>query len=221
MTNSKRQQNPTMGGVVKRRNKMPMLSGTGDTAVLRYRAMGLDASSGTVVGAASAARYYVCGYPAGLSNTAGAILTSFYSSGKFCPGTSLMWEPSVSFTTSGRVICGFTDNPEVAVVITDLRTTFLATPSAATFSPLLNAVKGLGSVQAFPVWQATSVNFPTRLRRKRFDVNTAVANNVDTYDRSLQTAFFACVEGGPLSTNFGSFLYNDVIDVEGVTSTAT
>lgn len=200
---------------------MPLISGRGDTSVVKYSTMGSDAATGGIVAGTALIRYYVPGNAAGLVNSAGSSLTSFYSTGRFMPGTTVRWEPAVSFTVSGRVLVGFTDNPEVIVTMTNLRDTLFSAPNAANLSAYISAVKGLGSIMAFPVWQATNVPFPTRVRRKRFDINVAVANNVDTYDRSAQTVMFVGLEGVPFNTTFGSFHYHDIIDVEGVHPIAT
>ena len=64
--------------------------------------------------------------------------------------------------------------------------------------------------------------FPTRIRRKRFDVNISInATLVDVLDRSVQTVMFVAVEGAPASTTLGSFWFHDVVDVEGVTNVST
>lgn len=209
--------NPVAGGVRKRRNKMPMLQGTGDATVVRYSSLGTSLTTGTGSNQGLAIRLYVPGYTGDLVNGSGASIVSFYSTGKFLPGTSIKWEPSVSFTTSGRVIIGFTDNPEIISAIYTL-----ASNVGVSYAPYLAAVKGLGSVRSFPVWQETNVPFPSRLRRKRFDINAAVsATQVDTLDRSAQTVMFVAVEGAPVSTTLGSFWYHDVVDVEGVTNVNT
>lgn len=209
--------NPVSGGVRKRRNKMPMLQGTGDATVVRYSSLGSSLSTGTGSNQGLVSRYYVPGYTSDLVNGSGASIVSFYSTGKFLPGTSVKWEPSVSFTTSGRVVVGFTDNPEIISAIGTL-----ASNASTSYAPYLAAVKGLGSVRSFPVWQETTVPFPSRLRRKRFDINATVNTlQADTLDRCAQTAMFVAVEGAPTSTALGSFWYHDVVDVEGVTSLVT
>lgn len=209
--------NPASGGVRKRRTKMPMLQGSGDSTVVRYSSLGTTLATGTGSNQGLVARYYVPGYSGDLVNGSGASICSFYSTGKFLPGTTIKWEPSVSFTTSGRVIVGFTDNPEI---ISSINT--LGNNASANYAAYLAAVKGLGSVRSFPVWQETTIPFPTRIRRKRFDVNIAInATLVDVLDRSVQTAMFVAVEGAPVSTTLGSFWFHDVVDVEGVTNVAT
>nr|WRQ65746.1 hypothetical protein [Tolivirales sp.] len=208
---------PVQGGVRRRRNRMPMLSGSGDTSIIKYSSLGLTHTTGTGTNQGVSSRYYIPGHGGALVNSAGASVVSYYSTAKFLPGTSVKWEPAVSFTTAGRVIVGFTDNPEIIV---NLQT--LASASVTNYGPYLSAVRSLGSVISFPVWQETSVPFPTRLRRKRFDINAdPTGTNVDQMDRSAQTVLFAAVEGAPASTTLGSFWYHDIVDVEGVTGVAT
>lgn len=219
---TKRKMNPVQGGVRRRYTKMPMASGSGDSSVIRYSTLGGNVGTGPTVSGTAYSRYYCPGNADGLVNASGPALTSFYSTGKFTPGTTIKWEPSVSFTTSGRVIVGFTDNPEMITSIKALQNSYEGSPSTGTFSPFLAAVKGLGSVHAFPVWQETSVPFPQRLRRKRFDSNSSISStDTNVVDRSVQTAMFVAVEGPPLNTTLGSFHFHDVVDVEGITAQLT
>lgn len=202
-----------MGGVRKRRLRQPTMSQNGANTILKYSSIGTSVVT-DASGNAQPNRKYIPGYPADLVNAVGADVASFYSTGKFLPGTHARWEPSVSFTTTGRVFVGFTDNPEI---IEAMETTRLATP--ATYR---NQVKALENVISFPIWQETEIPFPSKLRRKRFDCNETVANTADVYDRSCQIAMFACIEGGPAAaTTMGSFWFHDVIDVEGLHAVLT
>jgi len=211
-----------MGGERRKRNRQPMMSSAGDSTIIKYSALGASLITEGTLGGTAHTRYYIPGFNGTLANSAGPQITSYYSTGKFLPGTKIRWEPSVSFTTPGRVLVGFTDNPEVAYNIQLLIIAFLATPNSNTLSAYLNAIRGLGSVTSFPVWQETDVTFPTKLRRKRFDTNSTVTNLADQYDRSMQTVMFAGVEGGPsASTSLGGFWYHDVVEVEGVQPTIT
>lgn len=200
---------PVQGGVKKRRTTTPRTSGNGDSTVIAYNVPSIQA--GTVTGGVGKLfRRYIPGLTDNLANSVGPDMICSYSSAKFLPGTKIRWEPSVSFSTSGRVFVGFTDNPEVA-----LQAEGLAIGAFATF------VKGLGNVISFPVWQETEIPFPTRLRRKRFDTNLTVAASVDVYDRCMQTFMFAYIEGTPADTACGTFWYRDVVDVEGLHSIIT
>lgn len=212
---AKRQYNnsPVMGGVRKRRLRQPTMSQNGANTILKYSSIGTSVTT-DASGNAQPNRKYVPGYPADLVNPVGADVAAFYSTGKFLPGTHARWEPSVSFTTTGRVFVGFTDNPEI---IESMESSRLTAP--ATYR---NLVKGLENVISFPVWQETEIPFPSKLRRKRFDCNETVANAADVYDRSCQIAMFAAIEGGPAAvTTMGSFWFHDVLDVEGLHAVAT
>ncbi len=212
---AKRQINnsPVMGGVRKRRLRQPTMHQNGANTILKYSSIGISVTT-DVNGFAPPNRKYIPGYPNDLAVSVGPEVASFYSTGKFLPGTHARWEPSVSFTTTGRVFVGFTDNPEVIEAMETNRTT-----SPATYR---NQVKGLENVISFPVWQETEIPFPTKLRRKRFDCNETVANNADVYDRSCQIAMFASIEGGPAAaTTMGSFWFHDVVDVEGLHALTT
>lgn len=212
----------TQAGVRRRRNRQPTMSGSGDSTVIKYSALGGTLVNNVAVGGTVHSRWYVPGLAAGLPQSAGPAIVGSYSTGKFLPGTRIKWEPSVSFTTSGRVLVGFTDNPEVISTFQGLIDNYVSAPIPANFIPYLNAVRGLGSVVSFPVWQETMINFPTRLRRKRFDVNRTVTADPDIIDRSAQTAMFVVVDGVTESTvGLGSFWYHDIVDAEGVQPVVT
>lgn len=215
--------NYTGAGIRKKRNRAPMSSSAGDSTKLRYSCMGRTIATDTTLGGTVEQRYYVPGYNGNvLANTNGPVLASYYSTGKFLPGTRIRWEPSVSFTTSGRVLCGFTDNPEAAATIQGLIDTYTSSRTGPNLAAVSNAVRGLGSVFSFPVWQETEVQFPTKLRRKRFDCNGSLTATADILDRSMQTAMFVVVEGGPTTaTTLGGFWYHDFLDVEGIHPTIT
>lgn len=205
---------PVRGGVRRRRTSQPSFNGT----VIDYNVSqsGFDAVSS---GHTGLARAYVPGLPYGLVNGIGPAIVSAYSSAKFLPGTSLRWEPSVAFTSTGRVFVGFTDNPEVAVQIRTLLNIAIASGLAADWNAYLTSIKGLGSTISFPIWQETSIVFPTRLRRKMFDTNETINTlSVDDMDRCMQTSMFLGIEGLPAGTTAspGGMWYHDKVSVEGI-----
>lgn len=204
-------QSPVKGGVRRRRNTQPtMQPRSQDGSIVKYSALG----TGTVTdanGRVAAFRYYSGGSTVGVRSLVGPTVCSNYSTFRFLPGSKSRWEPNVSFTTPGRVYCAFITNPEVMA-------TYLAAASAL---EQIAIILGQSNVQSFPVWQETEINVPMTMRRKRFDVNQTIGGVVDAMDRSVQTMFVYCVEGGPVSTNVGGFWYHDVVDVEGMHSTVT
>lgn len=201
---------PVKGGVRKRRNKQPTMTGSSSGTVIEYSAIGTTIGS-DAAGLATGRRLYAPGDAANLSNSVGPTICSYYSTGKFLPGTKVRWEPSVSFTTTGRVYVGFTDNPEVMSAFIAL-----TTPAAA-----INAVKGLGDVISFPVWQETDITFPSSTRRKMFDVNANITNNVDVLDRSAQRFMLFAIESAPATTTLGQMWYHDKIALEGIHNVVT
>lgn len=218
---SKQPANPVKGGVRRRRIKMPLIGGNGDNSIVRYSTLGINLETIGATGNTVYTRYYIPGEGGLLTNASGPSIVSYYSTGKFLPGTKLKWEPSVSFTTSGRVFAGFIDNPEIAVQLqTAYNNYILGTGSYAAYA---NLIKGLGNVVSFPVWQETEIPFQLRMRRKRFDVNETVASTSDTLDRCMQTSFWVAIEGvnasAPLS--LGGFHFHDIVDVEGVNGATT
>lgn len=222
--------NPVKGGVRRARTRAPTMSGTSDdSSIIKYNVLGRTQTGVQITGSSPAVfvggdlRVYAPGYSYGVVNTIGTDIVSSYSTGKFLPGTKLRWEPSVSFTTSGRIFCGFTDNPEMAANLATALATFNGAPTTANYNAYADQVKGLGSTRSWPIWQETEVTFPTKLRRKRFDCNLNVTTNtVDVLDRSAQTSMFICFDGmGSTGGAYGSFWYHDVVDVEGVSPNVT
>lgn len=213
----------------------PRMETNGDGSLVRYNCSGANLSTYTGAGVGVQRRYYVPGFQgltpvvggAGVIPSAGAEVVSFYSSARFMPGSRVKWEPSVSFTTSGRVYVGFTDSPEVAQTINaaleTVQTALTVAAAQAAYDTYSASVKALGSTISFPVWQETEIPFPTRMRRKRFDVNETTVSTIDTLDRSMQIAMFVAVEGVPTAgtTVLGNFWYHDVVDVEGLHATTT
>lgn len=204
-------QTPVKGGVRRKRNSQPKMQATSaDSSIVKYHALGSGLVS-DANGRIATQRYYCGGSTYNLRSTAGPYVVGVYSTFRFMPGSKVRWEPNVSFTTPGRVYCGFITNPEVM-------STYLGLTGVV---DQIQLILGLSSVQSFPVWQETEVQVPTVMRRKRFDCNEGIVNNVDVLDRSVQTLFVYCVEGGPASTAVGSFWYHDVVDVEGIHGVVT
>lgn len=193
------------GNKRKRLNSVTSAMAGNDTQRLNYKTLGSTVTTNEL-GERAVPRYYIPGYSVGLAFSSGAKIASFYSTGKFLPGTRARWVPSVGFTQPGRVYVGFTDNPEVIQAIAG----FIGT---AAYS---EAVKGLGNVITFPIYQDHEFMVPSRLRRKMFDTNISSPFGVDTLDRSCQTAMFALVEGAPLNISVGSFHFTDSLLVEGL-----
>lgn len=213
-----RSKQPVSGGIRRRRTSAPAMSRGGDATIVKYSTLGNTLSTASTTGGAGDVRFYMPGLRTGITNPIGPDIVSSYSEGKFLPSTHIRWEPSVSFTVSGRVLCGFTDNPEVIVSLNTLLATFVTTPTAGNLTAYLDGIRGLGTMRSFPVWQETDVPFPTRTRRKMFDTNANIGSfDVNLVDRTAQTAFFVGVEGGPTTaTPLGSFHYTDHVRVEGI-----
>lgn len=214
---TKRNRNPTgmqlaaAGAKTRRgRNKQPtMMSTSQDSSYVRYAAIGsaIDATGGSNAGY----RAYIAGNGNGLSSVQGPTVVSYYATALFKPGTRIRWEPSVGFTQSGRMFCGFTDNPEVA-----------AGYVAAVTADRLNVVKSLGNVVSFPLYQERDISFPTFTRHKRYDTNSSASlTDVNVLDRSAQQFFLWAVEGATNAAGIGSFWYHDELQVEGLSNLPT
>lgn len=211
-------------GLRRGRNKDPTITRNGDSTTVRYQALGKTFVS-DANGNGGDIRQYIPGSASSIFSAltpAGITVTSFYSEGKFKPGTTIRWEPGVSFTTSGRVYVSFSDNPEIIASITANYATYVATPTPANYATYANAVKAMGTMRSFPVWMETDVPFPTKTRRKMFDINSVFSStDANVLDRSCQTCFFIAWDGCPASTTLGAFVYRDVVEVEGLTATVT
>lgn len=221
----KNNQMPVKGGVRRRKGAIPKMNQTGvDSGVVEYNTIGTNIFTRLTLGTCAGSRLYAPGYASDLVSLApGPRIVNNYSTGKFLPGTSIRWEPSVSFTTSGRGYVAFTDNPEVMKDIRDRLSTYTTTPNVVNYENYTAIVKNLGNVISFPVWQETTIQVPTRLRRKRFDCNGSVEINTDVLDRSAQVAMFWAFDGVVGEENFylGSFHYHDKVQVEGITVSVT
>ncbi len=194
----------------KRNNKTLSIRGTDQSQNIRYASLGVGLSS-TAAGLVDGYyRAYIPGSASGLVSPSGPNICAFYSTGKFLPGTTVEWIPSVGFTTSGRVYVGFTDNPEV-----------VANMAAQTGTTYGNMVKGLGNVISFPVYQHEKWNVPTKLRRKMFDCNEVWTATADTLDRCMQTTMFVYIDGAPASTALGGMRFEDNVAIEGIIGTST
>lgn len=207
-------------GTMRRIPKQPRMSTLNDNAsVVRYRTM-----SPTIEGNAYSlyARFMVPGLSGALnSNTVGPGIVANYSTGVFKPGTRCQWLPSVSFNTTGRVYVGFTDNPEAAAALNTLANSVVSSP---TYGLYADAVKSLGNLITFPVWAETDISIPLKLRRKRFDVNANLGSATsDILDRCMQTSMWVAFEGFASggTTSLGTFLFDEVVDVEGITGIVT
>nr|WRQ65971.1 hypothetical protein [Tolivirales sp.] len=211
MAKNRKPTQPAQGGIRRRRVRQPSMNASSDSSsTVKYSALGSSLVT-DVNGESNYRRLYVPGRTTGLTNSVGPSIVGKYSTGKFTNGTHTRWEPSVSFTTSGRVYVGFTDNPEVMETINGL--------SGTTFN---TAVKGLGDVVSFPVWQETDVPVPMKLRRKMFDTNEVLGTvDANVLDRSAQIGIFVAVDGAPINTTLGSMWFNDVVVVEGLHSILT
>lgn len=224
MANGKYTPNPVKGGIKRRKRAQPSVDPlSSDASIIRYNTVGDNVDTTGSYAAAAGSRVYIPGSPNGMPPSApGPRIVANYSTGKFLPGTSVRWEPSVSFTQSGRIYVGFTDNPEVIEDVSNRLATYLVTPNSTTYGNLAAVVKGFGNVMSFPVWQETSIQVPSRLRRKRFDTNANASTDADILDRSAQIAMFYVADGvNELEAFLGSFHYHDVVQVEGVTLTIT
>lgn len=218
-------QNPLTGSTrAKRYRTGPITTPTGaDGSVIKYRAVGATCIARSGLGGIR--RLYTPGFGNGLATSSGPIVVSCYSTGVFKPGTRISWEPSLSPTSGGRIFVGFTDNPEVMKTIIDLFEVYNATPNADTYSNYATGVKGLGNVASHPAWMEFDIAVPLRQRRKMFDVqNVMTVTNLESLDRSAQTGMFVAFEGltgvGE-GAGIGSFVYQDIVAVEGLHSVAS
>lgn len=199
---------PVQSGVKTRRNTSASMTPVdSDSTIIKYstNGAGLDLDTN---GTAVRGRFYIGGYGSNLLNPLGSTVVKQYATCVFKPGTRIRWEPACSFNTSGRVVCAFTDNPEVMAVwagLTDNTTK-------------LDFIQSFGNTRTFPIWQETEIPFPTATRRKRFSTNLIpVVADVNENERSTQVLFMYGISGGPASTNqVGRFWFHDVVHVEGL-----
>jgi hypothetical protein len=218
-------ENPLTGSTAtrKRRNTAPSMTGNGDGTMIKYKALGATTVMQSSSGAADY-RVYSPGTNYRLASVAGPNVVKQYATAVFKPGTHIRWEPTLSPTVGGRGFVGFTDNPEVMAALFQAYSDYETSPGSGTYATYANKVKGLANMQSFPAWQEWECPVPSRLRRKRFDSNSNVALfDENDLDRSAQVTMFAAFDGISLSggSGLGSFWYQDIVDVEGLSGEAT
>lgn len=211
-------------------------------SIITYNAVGDSVYSNTGSssnGLSGIARVYMPGidtfstYTASVSNKlvgiptstcAGRNLIQSYSTGRFLPGTTASWTPSVGFTSPGRIFVGFTDNPEVAYGMLALLATSLTTYAAADYVAYGSAVKNLANVVSYQIFEPFTVSMPTVIRKKRFDCNAveplSATTGTDALDRCMQQCMFVYIEGADGITSPGGFMFHDKVDVEGIRALA-
>lgn len=181
------------------------MNGINQQQTINYRNVGGTQTTG-LTGSVAGKRLYIPGFNGEIGANPGTAIASLYSTGKFLPGTLIRWVPTVGFTTTGNITFGFSDNPEV-------ETSY----QAGTDATKITIINGLGNVERYPIYQEFTVRLPTNTRRKYFDTNFDVdQTNADSMDRCMQNAFYFYVDGAPVSTAVGNFVYHDHISLEGL-----
>lgn len=193
-------------GTKKIRSKL-RIEGGDDHTVVTYNALG-DVLFTDVDARKLYRRHFIPGYSSGLGFFRGTDIVGAYSTGVFKQGSSIRWEPIASFSTPGRVVVGFSDNPEVMV----------AWETALSDNVRQGIVQGLGNAVSFPVWQETTIPFPAhKLRRKRFSVNRNVeTDDIADMERSCQITMFVYITSPTAEEPLGLFHFHDVVDCEGI-----
>lgn len=213
---------PVKGGVRRKRNTAPKLEGTGNNTVITYKTPGGTVVTNGAYPAAGWARVYVPGNANGLASSVGPSIVRNYQTAKFLPGTKVRWEPSVSFSTPGRVYAAFVDNPETITIIEQYLLDFQSTPNQTNYNSYVNAVRAVGNCISFPVWQETDIPFYSSMRRKRFDTNATAGVDVNVLDRCCQCALYCAVDGtGLTNQTVGNLQYHDQVDVSGICALST
>lgn len=213
---------PVRGGVRRRRTTTPKMAGNGDSTQISYSTPGGSVATNGAVPVAGWSRLYIGGNADGLTSAVGPNIVRNYMTYKYLPGTKVRWEPSVSFSTPGRVYACFVDNPEMISALRDALDTFNATPSIANYNNYVNGVRSVGNCVSFPVWQETDIPFYSSLRRKRFDTNGSSLTDSNVLDRCCQCALFCAVDGvGVANLPVGNIQYHDHLEVAGVSAIIT
>jgi len=212
----------------KRNNQLQVLSHPGrgrkNKQIVRGSGIGADntrisyncysgAATTDTNGNATVERFYIPGNTAVVSRytlptSTGLNVLSNYSEGRFEPGSFIKWVPSVSLSTPGRVIVGFTTNPEIMT-------------ATITIAAAADYLKSFGNAISFPVWEETVIPLPTYLRRKMFDVNVSAAVAVDVLDRACQVYMLSSISGATASTNCGYFEFHDKVMGVGLAPAST
>lgn len=122
----------------------------------------------------------------GVISTVGGLYQQYL----FRPGTAFNYVPSVGLTTSGNILVGWLDNPEVMAAYLSANTAARAT-----------IVQSLANTKIYPIWQQFSYPLTSAPRLKKFDVNgTIVLSTPDELQRSSQGFFVFSVINAPPNT---------------------
>lgn len=145
-------------------------------------------------------------------------VSALYSNGKYLPGTSFHYTPTVGTTTSGAVHICYIDNPEL-MLLAYIREAESRTAGNNNFA---NFVRSQSNSKTFAVWESFSVPINSLVRRKMFNVNTTIvlgeSGNVLEFERSIQGMFLIAIEGGPPTNGVavGRPWLNSTIALEGL-----
>ncbi len=214
---------PIVGGRRRRRNRAPTIKSSGlETSMLKYSALGATLTT-DANGNSGGFRPYVGGNYLGTftATPTGVVIASSYNEFRFLPGTRARWEPSVGFTSSGRIYVAFCDNPEVNYQIYQAYQTYQGAPTGLNYNLYANNVKAMGSLLSFPVYKETDVQLPDKIRRREFDINVNISmTDVNAINRSVQTIMWIAIDGCAANSGVGSFLYHDNLMVSGMSATS-
>lgn len=132
----------------------------------------------------------------GVISTVGGLYQQFL----FKPGTAFNYVPSVGLTSSGNVLVGWLDNPEVMLSYQN-----------GTLAQRTTIVQSLANTKIYPIWQQFTYPLTAAPRLKKFDVNGVMTASADEYQRSSQGWFVFAVTNAPVSTQVSfSYTHNKV-----------
>lgn len=238
---TKRNRNLTSGSQNERKSRHTppkMATLNGDSSLVTYRVPGKMERAISSIGLSYGYRLYSGGNLAGLppssnySYLVGPNVVGNYSTCKFMPGTTIVWEPVVGSTFSGRVHYCFTQSPEVIYSLRVMQQAVANNPTDPNIvARFQDALATMGTANSFPVWMEKTINVPTNCRHKMFTVDgslDAAGDNknslISAFDRSVQTGFFYFISVPPDQPELyplGTFIYHDKVLVEGLSGVPT
>lgn len=154
------------------------------------------------------------GNTAGRANAAVNGVCRYFQKGVYLPGTFLRYIPAVGLNTSGNIVMGFLDNPDI------IRAWFALAAGAH-----LNFIRDLNNAKTAPVWQELTLPLTQPPRRKLFNIDPSIdvvgAAGLDSIDQSMQGIYVWCVYGVDTTQadkTFGQLMVHCKVRVEEVKS---
>ena len=111
---------------------------------------------------------------------------------------TVKWQPSVGTLTTGVVYMGFIDNADMIAKWSSYA------------SDRYTIIKNLPNMVAVRLYENAQIVWRKPLRRRWYNLDSAIATTVaEQVERTVSGLFVYFIEGGPVSSNVGSFIMEE------------